>query len=220
MRQDIIKAIEYNIMNDNSVMLYLNKLILNDCSSIDVLFYKIILKYINPFYLHLFYQDMIDICNKDFSYRQLANSLCYIDKTVLSNDFRFINKLIKHKGSNRNLFNKFYYEMDYKCIMYYNVSEMISFFSNFKSDIYIILLWLYEIYKDKIFISYMLYIHISRLKTEQSLIDNGETCIDIDFDLEYNIEKKIEDKIKRIRITSVEIDYNKRLAYYEKIKDI
>lgn len=201
------KVLHYNILSDDKVKLHLQNLLLS-IVDLDKLFYKIIFKYIDPKYINRYYKDLIYICSEEEVDRViLARIICNITKDQLSNNFRYVNKIYKHIKPDTKK-----YKENVKtciCMKYYDPDVILTEAQSKEGDIYTILVWLYEKYRDPLIIRYICYVNVKKSnKLFTNLPDNLE---------EYNTEY-LKNDIDPTKIEDKDIHTNKDSPLYKKYK--
>lgn len=154
----------YNIYHDNKINLYLHNQFMMNYLKLDRIFYRLIFKYVSPKYLHLFYQEFIDLSFGIINYRNLADKLCSIDKHILNSNFRYYNFIYGKENVQDDIsFLRKLNEKKIDCLKYINYStilngEIINRYKDPEKEVLIeILSNLYEKYRDKIIIKYVVY---------------------------------------------------------------
>lgn len=130
----------------------------------------------------------------------LSEAICNINNKHLSNHFRYINKLYKYQSSRDGNYT------GYNAMKYYNKNVIISDAQNKEDDIYVILCWLYDKYKDPLIIHYIAYVNIRKK-------DNIDFANMSDESITYNYLTN-EDNINDI--VQVDIHTDKKSSLYKK----
>lgn len=194
------KVLRYNIISNGKVKLHLQNCLISH-KKLDKLFYKIIFRYVSPKYIHLYYEYLLHICDShEINKVMLSEAICNINNKHLSNHFRYINKLYKYQSSRDGNYT------GYNAMKYYNKNVIISDAQNKEDDIYVILCWLYDKYKDPLIIHYIAYVNI-RKKDDIDFANMSDESITYNY---LTNEDNIND------IVQVDIHTDKKSSLYKK----
>lgn len=189
-------------MSNGKVKLHLQNCLLS-IDNLSKLFYKIIFRYVSPRYINLYYEYLLHICeSSEVNKVMLSRVICDITTKHLSNHFRYINKVYRYEGYKDGKY------VGYKAMKYYNKNVIISDAENKQGDIYTILCWLYDKYKDSLIIHYIAYVNIRKTKDNEfpNMLDYP-----IDYTYTYLTNEEDTDNIK-----TVDIHTDKKSSLYKK----
>lgn len=155
----IENVFRYNLYYNNSINLYLNNLLLSNPIQLPKIFYKLVFKYVDVKYIYLFMEDLMNLSFGIVNYRQLADKLCFIDKTIINSNFRYYNFMYgKANLNNEKMFlERYKNNFNISCLKYVYYDNVLHLFKEEEDVMYEILTDLYNLAKDKIIINYMVY---------------------------------------------------------------
>lgn len=176
--KQIIKYFRYNVQHNNIYNQTLHNVLIENYHLLPKIFYKIIFKYVSPYFFHLFMEELVDISFDVYNYSKLADKICYIDKQMLNCCFKLINYYYsKSISPNFVTFNKELSNKSIKAMRYHN-NDTLQLNNCYEKLELEILMLLHNRFKERIIINYIIYL----------------LCANY-YDLEYDMfEKEIKDK--------------------------